>query len=421
MEERYTFEGGVLSIVHDTRRVKQGDVYPVKFRVTCLQKTVYYRTGYDLTEEEFARLPKAKNGDLKEHREIIIAGYDRIKGIIKALVKDGDFSLERLNSRLKGGKKNSVLDAFYAREEDLKKKGKLGTYDWYRYSRKALESFTGRDLKYSDITVEFLKQYEEHLLKKQEGQKKGKSYTSISMYMRALQAIVNVGKKEGYVPASRYPFGEGKYEIPETEGRRMALTLSQIGKVVNYPLLTENERRCRDLWYFMYLASGMNIIDLLHLKFNNIKNNIIYYDRIKTRSRRKKKKEIRVPVLPQMWEIIDQWGNPDKSPDNYIFMFINDEMTIEEDRRTVKNFTSLLNKKMRAIGKALGYGNLSSYVARHSYATVQKRADTSTAHISEALGHSTELTTQHYLDSFEDDEMLKNAEKLTQFEDDRPE
>lgn len=76
---------------------------------------------------------------------------------------------------------------------------------------------------------------------------------------------------------------------------------------------------------------------------------------------------------------------------------------------------------MRAIGKALGYGNLSSYVARHSYATVQKRADTSTAHISEALGHSTELTTQHYLDSFEDDEMLKNAEKLTQFEDDRPE
>lgn len=41
------------------------------------------------------------------------------------------------------------------------------------------------------------------------------------------------------------------------------------------------------------------------------------------------------------------------------------------------------------------------HVARHSYATVLKRAGVSTSVICESLGHSSERVTQIYLDSFE--------------------
>lgn len=66
---------------------------------------------------------------------------------------------------------------------------------------------------------------------------------------------------------------------------------------------------------------------------------------------------------------------------------------------------------MNEIGKSLGIElKITTYVARHSYATVLKRAGVSTAIISESLGHSSEKITQTYLDSF-DNEQIGNAMK----------
>jgi integrase len=374
-----------------------------------MQKQYYYPAGVSLTEEDFERISKAKTSELKQLREIILAGFDRIKEIIKPLVKSGDFSLEALHVRLKGDMKNSIVTAFMNKVESLKANGKIGTSEWYRYSLNSIKDYSQRDLKFAEITVNWLKKYEEHLLEKD------KSYTTISMYMRALQAIINDGKRQGVISQTQYPFGKGKYEIPQEEGRKMALTLSQIKAVLDYPLLTDNEKRCRDLWFFSYLCNGINAIDLLHLKYSDIENGKISFYRIKTLTRSKKKKKITAIMLPQMQLIIDRWGNPDTSPQNFIFAYLTEGMTPEEERRIVKNVTSLINKKMRAIGKALGYGNISTYTARHSFATVQKRSGTSTSFISDALGHTNEKVTENYLDSFEEEAMIKNAEKLTAF------
>jgi len=58
---------------------------------------------------------------------------------------------------------------------------------------------------------------------------------------------------------------------------------------------------------------------------------------------------------------------------------------------------------------------VTSYVSRHSFATVLKRSGVSTEFIKESLGHSNLATTEKYLAGFEDAEQRKNAEKLTQF------
>jgi integrase len=156
------------------------------------------------------------------------------------------------------------------------------------------------------------------------------------------------------------------------------------------------------------------MVDLLKLKFKNIQNNKLSYYRQKT-IHSKKKREIVVVILPKMKEIIDLWGNPDKKPDNYIFPILTDDMTAEVQRLKIKNMTHLINDKMSVIGEALGIGKISTYTGRHSYATIQKRSGTSTSFISEQLWHSNVGITETYLDSFEDDEMQKNAEKLLNF------
>lgn len=71
---------------------------------------------------------------------------------------------------------------------------------------------------------------------------------------------------------------------------------------------------------------------------------------------------------------------------------------------------------MQRIGKALGIDNITTYTARHSYATISKRKGVSIAYISESMGHCDLKTTEAYLASFEDAEYQKNAHLLTQFD-----
>lgn len=71
-----------------------------------------------------------------------------------------------------------------------------------------------------------------------------------------------------------------------------------------------------------------------------------------------------------------------------------------------------VNDELKIIGKELNLPiDLTTYVARHSYATVLKRSGVSTSIISESLGHSSEKITQIYLDGFENsqiNEAMKN-------------
>lgn len=80
-----------------------------------------------------------------------------------------------------------------------------------------------------------------------------------------------------------------------------------------------------------------------------------------------------------------------------------------------KAFIRRFNNNMKFIGAAVGVLNLTSYVARHSYATVLKRKGLNIAYISESLGHTSLNTTQSYLDSFEKEDRQNAATLLQSF------
>ncbi|MBK5245602.1 MAG: tyrosine-type recombinase/integrase, partial [Eubacteriaceae bacterium] len=88
-----------------------------------------------------------------------------------------------------------------------------------------------------------------------------------------------------------------------------------------------------------------------------------------------------------------------------------------KEKDVIKAVTKLCNKRLKKIGTALGIESLSTYTARHSYATVLKRSGANIAYISESLGHNDLKTTENYLASFEKEERVKNASFLTNFGD----
>jgi integrase/recombinase XerD len=414
--EKFSLDGVTLSTVLDCRRGKpvlndKGEevdlIYPVKYRVTYLRKQYYYPSGIDLTIEEFDIMPGTKQRELTETRELIDAGYDKIKKHIKELVKGDGFSIDGLKARLKRGTRNSIVTEFYGKIEKLEQEGRVTTASSYRCAIRSIHTFTKKDLKFSDITIAWLKKYEAFLL---EGER---TKTTVGIYMRALRAIMNEGIENRYISKAQYPFGKDKYEIKKGSGRKMALTLSQIDKILKYKLPTVEGRKYRDLWYFSFLCNGINVNDMLRLKYSDIENEEIHFYRGKTIQTNPDQEEIHVTLLPEMSDIIRKWGNPEKKPDQYIFPFLTKGMSPADIRREVQNVTRLINKRMKKIGSDLKYGNITTYNARHSFATVLMYNKVGTAFISKSLGHANQKTTESYLESFDQKARKQNAQILT--------
>jgi len=324
-------------------------------------------------------------------------------------MKDKEFSLELLNEQLKKKSPGSIRAAFSRKIRLLGKTGQAATASTYECTINSIRRFTDTDLGFSDITPEWLKNYEKHLLAE------GKSIITVKFYMGCIRSIMNVARAENKLTEAQYPFGRGKFEIKKGTGRRPALTISQISEIMKFPSLSEPEMRSRDLWLFSYFTNGINFSDMLMLRYKDIAFGEIHFFRKRTSGTASNKKEITASLLPEMREIINKWGNIDRKPYSYIFPYLNEKMDQATARKTIQNVIRLTNKRLHEISKRLNIGAVSTSSARHSYAAVLKRSGVNIAFISEALGHSDLRTTESYIASLEQEERAKNALKLTTF------
>ena len=405
---KYTKDGITVVTTIDTRRKKANGLFPVKIQVIYNRVQKYYSTGKDLSIDDWNKLSSTKNRALVVIRESITNSFDLIRTVVDELAYEGRFSFDALNKRLKGGILDTVNTAFRVKIDNLKSSDRIGSMSIYDNVLKGIERFRGGHISFDVITVDWIKKYERYLLDD------GKSWTTVGIHMRHLRAILNEAKRDGIIRESQYPFGRGKYEIQAGEGRKMALTLEQIGRIARYDDGSKATEKYRDYWLFLYLCNGINVADFVKLKYRDIVNGEICFVRQKTERTTRTRKEIRVIVSEPMRAIIDKWGNP-PAPDAFIFPAL-----AEEDGPLIRNnktkyLTRAINKRMAAIGQALGIGNISTYTARHSFATVLKRSGANIAYISESLGHQDLKTTENYLASFEREEREKNAELLTKF------
>lgn len=394
--------------VLDTRRVKGNGCYPVKIAVGYSRKVKYYNTGKDVTPETWKSLPTAKGRELVELREDLEASFGIVRDYIKKIAAEGEFSFDALNIRLMSATAGNVNTTIKQKIKTLKSNGQIGTAYLYIGLLRGLERYAGNDIKFSDITPKWLQRYEQH------ERDRGIRQTTVAIALRSLRSIITIGINNGAMKPGADPFGRGKFEIREGEGRKLALTLEQIGRIARYKG-DETLEKYRDYWLFMYLCNGINPKDLALLKWSNIEGGELTYIRQKTKRRTKTERVIRVVITPIMQDIINRIGNK-PSADGYIFPILN-KFVKTPDRifALQNNFIVRINRNTNKLGKLLGIGGITTYTARHSFATVLKRSGANIAYISESLGHADLKMTANYLASFEREEREKNALLLEQF------
>jgi len=398
-------------IVLDTRRKLKSGKYPVKLRLTFRRKQRYYSTDVELSpaqfEEVMGKSPKKEKKDIRLSLDSLDQKANEI------ISRMGVFDFVRFEGLLYADDLvYGDVYTFYTRHiEDLKKSDQIGTASNYLSSLNSLKAFRPV-LTFAEVSVDFLKDYERWMIKK------GKSQTTVGIYLRPLRAIINLAISEGVVgPDFLNPFGskgKKKYKIPEGRNIKKALDSDSIKKILEYiPLSGSWEEKAHDYWVFIYLANGMNMKDLAYLTVENIDGEFIRFRREKTKKTSTSTLPITIYIQDRMRQIIKRQSNIDFESGRYIFPIINVTDTPERKRAKIQQMTKMVNKHMRRISQILGIDNpCTTYTARHTFSTVLKRSGVGIQSISEALGHSNTSTTKAYLDSFDDDSKREMAKLL---------
>jgi integrase len=403
----------------------------VSIRVTAYRLKKYYPTKYNLSEDDFNRMMGER--PRKELKDILLQLQSLEKKAADIIDKLPVFTFPAFEKAFvqNRGLSDTVNYAFDAYIKELNEENRIGSAVAYEATKTSLNKFcvenkilvqkrinvkTNKEesisnYPFSYITPAYLKKYEKWMLDN------GNSTTTIGIYLRSLRAIINIAINDGLLSKEYYPFGKRKYEIPASRNTKKALTLSDIGLIYNYQADPgSTAERMRDYWMFIYYCNGLNVKDMCRLKYSNVHDDFISFLRAKSERTKKTVQEIRVPLNDEAKAIIKKYGNKAVNKDAYIFPVLQPGITPKRERELIQLQTRLINDHIKKIAADLGIKtNVTTYVARHSFATVLKRSGASVEFISEALGHSNLKTTQNYLASFEDDKKKEVARALTAF------
>lgn len=362
-----------VKLAIDLRRVNSNGMYSIVLilknknviRVSTPYKSVpeNWQDGqYNKKEINYQR----KNNHLKD----IIQKAERL--IIEVSENNRVVSDAYLRDKLKEIVKGKMpIDKVFVDYIDEFAKTKLNarTVDIYIQTKNKIQKFDS-DCKFEDIDRAWLTKFERWMIDS------GMKTNACSVHMRNIRAVFNYCIDEEYT--TLYPFR--KFKIKKEETRKRSLTVEQLRTLRDYPC-EEYQVRYRDIFMLMFYMIGINAIDLFHAKESDVVDCRLEYKRSKTG------KLYSVLIQPEAQAIIDKYKGK-----NYL-------INVLDEYKNYKDFLHRMGDALKDIGpmerKGLGgkkirqplFPDISSYWARHTWATIAASLDIPKEVISAGLGH----------------------------------
>lgn len=267
----------------------------------------------------------------------------------------------------------------------LQNSNRFGTAQNYKKAKRCFAEFlNGVDLPFYAITQQLIENYNIFLIQR------GMIRNSASFYMRIIRSVYNRAVKQKKTEQV-YPFANVYTGVDCTRKRAVSEQIIQQLYKLNLP---QNSpiALARDIFIFSFCMRGMSFVDIAYLKKENIQNNFIYYYRKKT------KQLLTIKIEPCARQIIDRYKYYSKTYVFPLLTYTNTQQAYKEYQSSINNYNHLLKK----ISKILFLDNaLTSYTARHTWATIARNHNVPLSVISASMGHRSEKTTQIYLESLE--------------------
>ena len=388
----------IKAVLYKSKKLKNGE-HPIMLRIIKDRKVQYLSTGKSCSPKMWStknNLPRSSHPLFREYS--ILIGKKKVEAekiILEHENSDTSFTGDQLKVVLKKkrNKSETVFNCFLNFISRMKDSGQIKNSLVYKDALRELKKFTlEKDLGFHQIDVAFLNRYEEFMKKCNLGP------STIYLYLRTLRALFNKAIEENYCDKACYPFSKfslAKYAKIKTAKR--AISKIEIKKIEKLKFSEDSSLyHAKNIFIFSYYNWGINFVDIAHLKWKNIKDNRLTYRRKKT------KENFTIGMLHPAIRIL-KYYRKSQTNDGYIFPILNEvhDTPLKVENR-LKKILRQINKDLKEIALLAGIDEkLTTYVARHSFATIMKKSGVSNSIIKETLGHDSEKTTQIYLDDFE--------------------
>ena len=365
-------------------------VYFITHRRIVRQITTEYKVFPDEWDEKMSKLViTPDNGRAEFVRAIaqrIHRDMDRLNGIIENVDRRRHgYSSEDIITEFRNTANENTLFRFM---EDvigrLRQLKHVGTAKNYHAALGSFKRFRDNE----DITLDAIDQitmedYQAYL------KSTGLSSNSISFYMRILRAVYNRAVEQELTRDCK-PFRTVFTGTEKTLKR--AISINDIKQIKNLDLsLKPNIEFARDLFLFLFFCRGMSFIDAVFLKKTDIQNGVLTYRRHKTNQ------VLHIKIIKPIKELIDRYSNND-SP--YLLPII--DCSVSDERKQYETALRRINNNLKIIADMVKLPvTLTTYVTRHTWATIAKSKNVPINVISDALGHDSIATTQIYLASID--------------------
>lgn len=381
----------VIQIIH--KRVKRVIYTPYKLKETefnSLTQKAVYTDGIRYTRKQ-----------IKEINDYVSQKREEITHLITTIsANDIHFTTTDVVTKYHMDQNDKYLVTYTERLIEKKKSAdKMGSARGFLSTLRSLNRFIGaRAVEFRDIDYHFVRSYEEYLVKTNVTQ------NTVSFYMRNFRTIYNMAYDDGVEMDDKSAFRKVKIKITKTTKR--ALKQEVIAKI---SLLDLNDNpvleKARDLFMFSFYTRGMSFVDIIYLRHTDVVDGVIYYRRHKTNQ------SLEIAVTKPLGKIIEKY-NTDPT---YVLPFINEYDHPDLYKRYQTTY-GCIYRALRVLQTQLDLNTpLTTYVARHSWATIAKEQGVPITVISEGLGHTSEKTTRIYLKEFDRSVIDSVNEKIVSF------
>ena len=352
-------------------------------------------TGISLMEGEFVNGRVMKRVPLADKlTKMLKEKMMRVQLVIEELALDVDVNsmkgkdlklatLKYLNNALKGNGTGQVGTFEKFASKYISRIKNERTKSVYEGTVKKVGKFTSLEsLTFEEVNVGWLKDFEAWM-----GETCGVNARGI--HLRNIRSLFNAAIDEEIIKADLYPFR--RFKIKKQETMKRSLTVQDLRRLRDYPC-EEWQRKYVDMFMLSFYLCGINMVDLVALPKIE-RGNMIEFRRSKTGV------PCRIKVPDVAWEIIDRYKGQKK-----LVCFGEDCCSVNawHDRLHRMNLalqkvgpSSYVYVKAKGRGKKLKkkkvyealFPELTSYWARHTWATLAAEVDVPDAVIDAALGH----------------------------------
>jgi len=387
--------------------MKSDNTFPISYKINHNRISTTIRTGYSVEKDYWNENNSSIKKGCKNIKNIVGVNYflkkreleymDIILDLDNRSVLSG-LSIKELkfyltNKKVTSNKNKSFLEYAKYVIENLKQEKRFGTAESYKESLAFLIHYSKKEqIMFHEINASFLKQLEKRYMNKP-----GNHYNGLAVYLRSIRAIFNRAiaagvTREEYYPFKRTPYDKFKYQIRTEATKKRAISKQVMKMIENFEDETEAQKMYRYYFLFSFYTMGMNMVDIAKLRKSSIKNNSLYYKRSKTG------KTYEVNLNTKAWDILLFFGYDKKKKNDLLFPLIKNPEDRELANKQSKDSVKRTNKYLKQVGEKLGLQiTLTTYVSRHTWATIADKSGIDRRIISQGLGHSNLHTTEIYI------------------------